>query len=102
MCDIESERMEKYHEAGTITYRFKHRLKRSYAVVVHGVLQHGKCYTGALIPRPLDDESGEGGEIPKPLNSVKTAISSFNAISSSFDSLDFVTILMANELLDWR
>ena len=68
--------MEKYHEAGTFTYRFKHRLKRSYDVVVHGVLRHGKCYTGALIPKPLDDEIGEGNEIRTPLNSIKVAIDS--------------------------
>ena len=51
--DVASERIEKHYEAGTFTYRAKHKLKTTNDVVLHGVLMSGKCYTHALIPPDL-------------------------------------------------
>jgi hypothetical protein len=53
--DIESENIKKFYDAGTFTYHAAHKMKRSFDVVVHGVLRNGKCYTNELIPPYSDD-----------------------------------------------
>ena len=55
--DVESESIVKHNDAGTFTYRAKHRLKNSNDVIIHGVLSHGKCYTGALITPDVSVDS---------------------------------------------
>jgi hypothetical protein len=54
--DIQSEVIYKFHGAGTFTYKATHKLKASNDVIVHGVLNHGKCYTAGLIP-PCDSDA---------------------------------------------
>ena len=54
--DIFGESILKYYEAGTFTYRATHKKVSSKDVVVHGILQNGKCYTGALIPTVTDED----------------------------------------------
>ena len=56
--NIQSDSITKHKDAGTFTYHAKHRRKSSRDVIVHGILIHDKCYTGALIPPdlPPDDE----------------------------------------------
>jgi hypothetical protein len=48
--DVESKNIKKFYDAGTFTYHATHKMKRSFDVVVHGVLRNGKCYTNELIP----------------------------------------------------
>ena len=52
--DFMGERIEKYCDAGTFTFHATHRRRKCQDVYVHGILRHGKCYTGALIPPNLD------------------------------------------------
>ena len=42
-----------YNDAGTFSFRAAHHLRRSQDVIVHGVVRHGKLYTGPLIPPDL-------------------------------------------------
>ena len=56
-ADIASEQLQKYNSAGTFTYRATHKLKHSNDVIVHGILNSGKCYTNALIPPDLPRDS---------------------------------------------
>ena len=48
-CDIVSENILKFHNAGTFTYRAIHWLKNSLNVLVHGILESGKCYSAPLL-----------------------------------------------------
>ena len=53
--DFLGERIQKYNDAGTFTYHASHRLRSTQDVNVHGILRHGKCYTGPLIsPDPSE------------------------------------------------
>ena len=54
--DFKGSRIEKHFNAGTFTFTGTHRLQKSQDVNIHGVLIHGKCYTGALIPPNLPKE----------------------------------------------
>lgn len=53
---IQSEAITKFYNAGTFTYRASHKLVKSLDVVLHGILQNGKCYTFPLKP-PATSES---------------------------------------------
>ena len=54
VSDFRSERIDKFHEAGTWTYTGSSYRARSSDVVIHGVLMAGKCYTHELIPTYAD------------------------------------------------
>ena len=68
--DFSGERIEKFHDAGTCTFIASHRKRRSQDVMAHGILLHGKCYTGALIPPNLDASHPKAS----PKTSVESAI----------------------------
>ena len=68
--DFSGERIEKFHDAGTCTFVASHRKRRSQDVMVHGILLHGKCYTGALIPPNLEASHPKAS----PKTSVESAI----------------------------
>jgi len=55
-ADFSGDKIQKYNDAGTFTFHAVHRLRRSQDVIVHGLLRHGKCYTGPLIPPNLSRE----------------------------------------------
>ena len=52
--DYSSEHFTKHFAAGTFSWRAHHKRNKALDIIVHGILQNGKIYSGALLPPHSD------------------------------------------------